>query len=238
MPDPVSQLEALRDYQRQFAQSIPQVDPDAAVPWCGEWRVRDLVLHLAEVHRWAAAKASGARQPPLVIAAELAVTYARSAAGLLHTLESLDPDARADTLLDDGVPETERTGTVRFWHRRQALETLVHLWDLRTVAGLPFEPGPEAWLDCLDEVVTVMHPRQLRLQRIGPPSARVRFVATDASADLVLHGSPEGPEVVVKGPARSLALLCWGRLARTDPSLAVDGDVGGLDAVLAKGLTP
>ena len=235
----IDQLVALRRYQDEFETSIPLVDPDAPVAFCGDWRVRELVHHLASVHRWAGGLA--AQQPTEPLSVEgfaLRSGYAGEAERLRATLRRLDPDAVTQTLLDDPAPAGEWTGTVRFWHRRQALETLVHLWDLRTAGGLPFEPGPEAWHDCLDEVVTVMHPRQLRLGRIRPPSTRVRFVATDAPADYLLEGSPGGPETVVTGPVRSLALLAWGRLEASDPSLAVSGDTDGLAELLVAGLTP
>ncbi len=238
-PD-IDELAALRSYQQQFAVSIPLVDADARVPWCGDWMVRDLVLHLAGVHHWAAAKAARQPEPPLELdRSDLASAYAACATELYDTLTTLVPDAPADTLLDDGLPlERRPAGTVRFWHRRQALETLIHLWDLRSAGGLPFEPGPDAWLDCLDEVVTVMHPRQLRLDRIAAPVVRVRLVATDVPADYALDRSPEGQGVIVTGPIRSLALLAWGRVAPSDPSLAIEGDRDGLATVLAAGLTP
>ncbi len=235
----VDELAALRRYQDEFEATIDLVAPDAPVPTCGDWRVRDLVHHLAWIHRWAGGVA--AQRPAVRIPTdgfELRAGYAREAAGLRETFAALDPDATTQTLLDDPAPAGEWTGTVRFWHRRQALETLVHLWDLRSAGGLWFEPGTQAWHDCLDEVVTVMHPRQLRLGRIGPPTTRVRLVATDAPAAFVLAGSPDAPEVVVTGPVRSLALLAWGRLDAADPSLTVAGDTGGLADVLAAGLTP
>ncbi len=235
----IDELAALRRYQDEFEESIDLVDPDAPVASCGDWRVRDLVHHLASIHRWAggvAAQRPVDRLPEDGF--ELRPGYAREAAGLRQVLATLDPDAVTQTLLDDPAPAGERTGTVRFWHRRQALETLVHTWDLRTAGGLTFEPGPQAWHDCLDEVVTVMHPRQLRLGRIAPPTVRVRLVATDAPADYVLAESPDALEVVVTGPVRSLALLAWGRLDAADPSLAVTGYADGLAAVLAAGLTP
>ncbi|MGC3994034.1 MAG: maleylpyruvate isomerase N-terminal domain-containing protein [Propionicimonas sp.] len=198
MAEPVDQLVALRERQDAFEASIPLVPSDTPVPWGGDWVVRDLVVHLAEVHHWAAAKAARRPEPPLdLVVTDLVALYASCAEGLRTVLAGLDPDAPSDTLLDDGLPEDRRAGTVRFWHRRQALETLVHLWDLRTAGGLPFEPGAVAWADCLDEVVTVMHPRQLRLGRIPAPSVRVRLVATDADADHVLAGSPDVAEAGV-----------------------------------------
>ncbi len=235
----IDELGALRRHQEEFEQSIDLVDPDAPVAHCGDWRVRDLVHHLAWIHRWAAGVAVQQPAERLPIEGfELRSGYAREAAGLREVFGVLDPDAITQTLLDDPAPAAAWRGTVRFWHRRQALETLVHLWDLRTSGGLDFDPGTEAWLDCLDEVVTVMHPRQLRLGRVSPPATRVRLVATDAPGDYVLAGSPDAPEVVVTGPIRQLALLSWGRLDLADPSLAITGRAAGLVDVLAAGLTP
>ncbi len=234
------QLSALRQRQQQFLASIPLVDEATPVPWCGRWRVRNLVEHLGRIHHWAAGQARRQQETPLGKGPfDLIEFYSTNADELFDTLTALDPGARAWTLLDQGVAPDQQSGTVAFWHRRQALETLVHLWDLRTAGGLDFDPGSDEWLDCLDEVVTVMHPRQLRLNRIAPPQVRVRFRATDASADHVLAGSPaEGDEVVLAGPVRSLALLGWGRLAPTDPSVRITGDRDALAAVVAAGFTP
>jgi uncharacterized protein (TIGR03083 family) len=232
-------LGILRDYQDAFLETIPEADPAAPVRWCGDWRVEDLVVHLARVHHWAASRARRVPEPPLGDGPfDLAPHYAACAAELRATLADIDPEARAWTLLDDGLPEAEQVGTVRFWHRRQVLETLVHAWDLRTTCGLDFDPGAPAWLDCLDEVVTVMQPRQVRLGRV--PQAAVRLVFDpDEGGTLGLSGAPEdAAEIVVSGPAKSLALLAWGRTTADDPSLRCTGDRSALDGVLAAGLTP
>jgi len=240
MPDPLDHLAALHRHQDVFLETIPIADPATPVPWCGRWKVKDLVIHLARIHHWAAAQARRSREVPLGRGPfDLADLYSRCATELRETLAALDPDARAWTLLDDGVPRAEQTGTVRFWHRRQALETLVHTWDLRTAIGLGFDPGTPHWLDCLDEVVTVMHPRQLRLGRIQPPAARVRFRPEGVADVWELSGAPaEAPVVTVVGPAITLGLLAWGRATPEDPAVTVEGDPALLAGVLASGLTP
>lgn len=239
MPVMLDHLSALQRYQQEFLATIPLARPDAHVRFCGDWTVADLIEHLAEIHHWAAGKARGVPESALEFESpDPAERYAHYAAELRDTFAELDPDAPAWTLSDQGLPPEQHTGTVRFWHRRQALETLVHLWDLRTAAGLGFDPGVDAWLDCLDEVVTVMHPRQIRLGRIGAPSARVRFRADDTGQVWELAGADiAAPVVTISGSAAVLALLAWGRATPDHPGLAVTGDRDLLGPALA-GLTP
>lgn len=236
----IDQLRSLREYQDHFLATIPLVDSATHVQYCGDWTVADLVEHLAGVHHWAASKSRGLpASPPDFAAPDLASHYAHYAAELRQAFADLDPETPAWTLADQGLPSEQHTGTVRFWHRRQALETLVHLWDLRTAAGLPFDPGAEAWLDCLDEVVTVMHPRQIRLDRISPPAASVRFRPAETEQVWELTGAPaDAPVVTVSGPASALALLAWGRTTPDDPAITLEGDCEQLQAVLVAGLTP
>ncbi|MCE1175208.1 MAG: maleylpyruvate isomerase family mycothiol-dependent enzyme [Propionibacteriales bacterium] len=231
----VAHLERLRDYQRRFAETLGEVSPELPIPTCGEWTARDLALHLADIYTWAAHRAGGARVR-LEPGQDLVAHYRTAAAVLLTTLSELDPNQACWTLLDDDRPADEpRIGTRAFWHRRQALETMVHLWDLRTAAGLATAFTPAEWWDCADEVVTVMQPRQVRLARIAPPSTRVVVVPSDAEG-LVLDGAPpSAPVVRVSGTAEDLALLLWGR--RSAELLAVDGDRAALADAL-RGAVP
>jgi len=226
----IDHLTALADLQSQFLATIALVDPRTPVPWCGRWRVRNLVEHLARVHHWAAGQARRRSESPLgrgpFVLTEL---YASCADELLDTLRSLDADAPAWTLDDSGM--------VRFWHRRQMLETLVHLWDLRAAAGLPLDVDAAWWADAVDEVVTVMQPRQERMGRMEPLPAPIALVATDDRASWLLGGHGE-PAARVAGPASALALLLWGRATPDDPSLVVTGERAALDDALACRLTP
>lgn len=235
------QLTALADLQQQFLDTTRRADPATPIPWLGRWTVEKLVVHLARIHHWAAAQARREQETPLGRGPfdDLPALYAECAAELRQTLAELDPDARAWALVDDGVPKAQQTGTVRFWHRRQLHETLVHLWDLRTAVGEPLDADDALWLDCLDEVVTVMQPRQLRLERVAPPAARLVFAPAGADASLALTGAPEGAaEIVIAGPEQSLALLAWGRLGLAAEGIEVRGDRQLAAAVLEAGLTP
>jgi uncharacterized protein (TIGR03083 family) len=167
---------------------------------------------------------------------DLAADYAAAAAVIEQTLTELDPDEPCWTLLDDEVPEDRpRLGTRRFWHRRQAMETLVHLWDLRTAGGLGLEIAADDWLDCAEEVVSVLQPRQLRLGRISAAQTRV-VLAPVGGPLLELAGAPEGAAVAtVRGSAKQIALLLWGRTDAED--LEVTGDRTALAAALV-GIVP
>ncbi|MFS0704963.1 maleylpyruvate isomerase family mycothiol-dependent enzyme [Cellulomonas sp. 179-A 9B4 NHS] len=238
-------LDVLAHLQEAFLDGVRRADPQARVPWCGRWRVRSLVVHLARIHHWAAAEAARRREVPLgrgpFVLDEL---YARCAAELRATLAAVDPGAPSSTLLGPGP--------AAFWHRRQVHETLVHLVDLRRAAALPGPapvagaPAPALWADTVDELVTVMQPRQVRLGRTPPLAVRVRVDADDAGRSWTLGGAgldgagPDGagPDVVVSGPAQDLALLLWRRTTLDDARLRVRGDRAALDVLLGSRLVP
>lgn len=252
---PTDLLDVLADVQDAFAALLARADLDAPVPACGTWTVTELALHLGGVHRWAAGMARGVDGDDVEPTeprerATLLAFYLEQAARLRATLHELGPDAPALTLVGPGP--------AAFWHRRQVHETLVHLHDLADAAGVPHPvDDPALWADTVDEVVTVMAPRQVRLGRIDAPEAAVSLVATDAGHAWVLGGgggvedptdgagaADGGPTdrtsapVEVSGPARTLALLLWGRTRADAPGLAVTGDRAVLDAALARALTP
>jgi len=228
---PVALLDTLRDLQDQFLSTIPDVDPTTRVPWCGRWRVKDLVVHISRIHHWAAAQARREHETPLgrgpFVLTDL---YASCAAEVRDTLAALGPDARSWTLVGEGPAS--------FWHRRQTHETLVHLWDLRTAGGLALAVEPELWADTVDEVVTVMTPRQVRMGRMQPLPAPVSLLATDTDRTWLLGAGADRPAVAVHGTARDLALLLWGRSTPDDAGFRVDGDRAALDDALARPLTP
>lgn len=224
-------LTALGHAQDEFLASIGVVDAALPVPWLGRWRVRDLVQHLARVHHWAAAQARDVHEVPLgrgpFVLDEL---YARCAGEVFRTLTDLGPDAIGSTLVGKGPAS--------FWRRRQLHETTVHLWDLRTAGGLDVEASPTVWADAVDEVVTVMQPRQERLARMEPLAAAVDLLATDSPGTTWRLGPAGEPAVVVSGRAVDLGLVLWGRLGPDAAGLTIDGDEAALSDVLAQPLTP
>jgi uncharacterized protein (TIGR03083 family) len=226
-PGALDHLAALARTQDDFLASIGEVDPATPIPWCGRWRVRDLVVHLGRVHHWAAAQAGKQREVPLGRGPFVLDTfYATHAAEVREVLERLG-DTEGWTLVGNGPAS--------WWRRRQLHETLVHLWDLRASSDLPVTGDAVLWSDTVDEVVTVMQPRQQEMGRMEPLPAPVRLEATDSARSWSLGGTGE-PGVTVTATARDLALLVWGR--RTVDDVTVTGDADALVDALGRRLTP
>lgn len=229
-------LEVLAGLQDAFLAGVRAADPRVPVPWCGRWRVRDLVVHLARIHHWAAGQAARRRETPLGRGPfDLPELYGTCATELLTTLRTLAPGATASTLLGPGP--------VAFWHRRQVHETVVHLWDLRTATGGTTHADPTVWADTVDEVVTVMQPRQVALGRTPPLPVRVDLHAVDTGRSWTF--APAGaddpataPRAEVHGPAQALALLLWRRIPADAPELEVRGEASALGTLLASRLVP
>lgn len=228
-PPALDHLALLVDVQDRFAEAAAQVDPDTPVPWCGRWRVHHLVVHLARIHHWAAAQARGRAEVPLGRGPFVPVhLYHDCALELRQTLTELGPDHEGSTLLG--------RGPASFWRRRQLHETSVHLWDLRVAGGLEPYGEPQVWSDTVDEVVTVMAPRQVQMGRMPALAAGVALTAQDTGRRWLLGDAD--PAVAVGGAARDLALLLWRRRPPERLDLRVDGDRAVLHRLLAHRLTP
>ncbi len=223
----------------QFAEHLATGDLLAPVAACRGWDVGDLGAHLGGVHRWAT-QALTATAPPEVPEApgreELAAWFVEGGALLLRSLGAVDPDQECW-----GFGPRPRTAS--FWVRRQALETAVHAWDAADALGRPTTLPADLAADGVDEVASVLYPRQVRLGRRPPVDAPVLLVASDAdlasAGSLIGEGEPVG---TVVGPAAALLLLVWGRrdldVLVAEGAARVEGDEARLRAALALPLTP
>jgi uncharacterized protein (TIGR03083 family) len=215
---------------------VRDADLAAPVASCPGWTVYDLVSHLGAIHRWAAAATRTPRdglvpdqeEPRGLDGPGLARWYALSAAQLVEAL-SVDPARPCWTL---GEPRT-----VDFWRRRQLHETALHRWDLEQALGRPAVIDAEVALDGIDEVLTVMLPRQVRLRRVEESSRWVCLRVDGEDWALALSaGRDLQPVASVAADAPTVLLLLWGRLGLD--SVSVDGDREALEELLRGALTP
>jgi uncharacterized protein (TIGR03083 family) len=195
---------------------IVAADGTEPVPACPGWTLRDLVVHLGRVHRWArqVVLTGQPQREPDDRPDDLSTWFAAGADALLEALTAADPAQDCWSFTTDR--------TAGFWRRRQALETAVHRWDAERSVGEPQPIDPALAADGVAEVVTLMTPRQVKLGRIPPLPTTVLLRATDTGDEWVLgDGSPTAR---VEASAETLLLLLWHRVDPGDPRVRVTGD--------------
>ncbi|MBX9426747.1 MULTISPECIES: maleylpyruvate isomerase family mycothiol-dependent enzyme [Streptomyces] len=172
-------IDALEAAGRGLAEAAEAAGPDAEVPTCPGWRVRDLLRHTTMVHRWATthvAEGHTTYQPgdgePALDGDELLAHYREGHAGLVAALRAAPETLECWTFLPAPSP-------LAFWARRQTHETTVHRADAES--ALTTGPGPvdpRVAADGIDELLRGFHGRdRSRVRTPEPRTLRVR--ATD-----------------------------------------------------------
>jgi uncharacterized protein (TIGR03083 family) len=236
---------------------VADADPATPVPSCPGWTVGALVRHLAGGQRWATTIVrTRATEPPSdaffrdVVreheesADELGGQLARSGGPLADALREAGPDARVWTPMGPG--------SMRFWARRFAHETVVHRADATLAAGAPFTVDTEVALDALDEWMELgslpqmfeFHPERRELLAPGrtlhlhatdtPPEAGAEWVVDLTGDRLAWRRAHERSAVAVRGPLSALLLLVYGRRSVDDSGVEVFGDRGLLELWLGR----
>ncbi|MFJ4201025.1 maleylpyruvate isomerase family mycothiol-dependent enzyme [Streptomyces sviceus] len=220
-----------------LATAAEQAGPDAEVPTCPQWQVRDLLRHTGTVHRWATAFVAEEltdfrpfADDPALDGEELLAWFRTGHRLLVDTLDSAAPDVRCWHFLPAPSP-------LAFWARRQAHETAVHRFDAEAArGGTPEEPGRDFAADGIDELLRGFHARaKSQVRSTEPRVLRVRTSDTDGAVWTVRLA--EGPPATepgeagdahceVSGPAARLYLALWNRLPF--PRVTGDGSVAGL----------
>jgi uncharacterized protein (TIGR03083 family) len=210
--------------------------PDAPVPTCPDWRMRDLVRHVGGVHRWAAAHVAEGRAKPIadleaVVAAwpgdgDLLEWFREGHARLATALEEAPPDLACWSFLPAPSP-------LAFWARRQAHETGIHRVDAESAGGTATRFSPEVAADGIDELVMGFVSRPGGRLRSDPPRT-LAIVPTDIEAGWRVLIGPDGSRgqrgecgpgeagCTVRGAASDLHLLLWNR--RDTAGIDVLGD--------------
>lgn len=222
-----------------LAFAAADADPDAAVPNCPDWHVRDLLRHTSMVHRWATAFITEGYTDPRPPAPETTLDgdelleWFREGHGLLVAALSEAPaDMECWTFLS--APPSP----LAFWSRRQAHETAIHRTDAES--ALSGKPGPVAAAfaaDGVDELLTGFHARaKSRVRTEEPRVLRVRAIDTDDVWTVRLstdhphtERTDEGPaDCEISGTAEQLYLTLWNRLPLTAVSITGEKDLAHL----------
>jgi uncharacterized protein (TIGR03083 family) len=218
------------------------LEPD--VPTCPGWTVRDLLEHVAVVHRHKTVILRGRLQenpePPQPPATGL-LEWFRT--GLDELLEALAATPPATPVFGWYPPDR----TAGFWYRRMAHETLIHRVDAELPFGDPTPIDPALAVDGIDEVVRnyvggspawgefISGGDAARIECTDRPESWLldfgRFTGTSPTtgtaydlAAFTVTTVERAPDAVITGRAADIDLWLWGRLPQT--ALHVSGDAG------------
>ena len=232
-------IKALAREGQLLAEAADRAGPDAQVPTCPGWQIRDLLRHTGMVHRWAAAFVTegytayrlGGGEPDLD--GDELLTWYREGHGLLvAALNEAPDDMECWTFLPAPSP-------LAFWARRQAHETAVHRVDAESATAERAPAGTAAAfaVDGIDELLCAFHARsRSRVRTESPRTLRVRALDTDDAWTVRLstdapqtERTGEGPaDCELGGTAEQLYLTLWNRLPLSAVSIAGDADLARL----------
>jgi uncharacterized protein (TIGR03083 family) len=220
-----------------------QADPALPVPTCPQWSVARLVKHTGIVHRWAThivSTRTSTRVEQRDVEAGLPAEeagygdwLAAGAAPLAAVLRTAGPDAAVWAWGAE-----QRSG---WWARRMLHETTVHRADAEVAVGVVPDIDPVVAADGIDEFLANLPTARRPSQQLAslPAGKSLHLHATDADGEWLIRFTGEtvtwsrGHEkatAAVRGPVSSLLLFAYGRIAGSDPRLAVFGDPSVLDA--------
>lgn len=241
--DHVAGIEAALERMAQWA---GEAGPEARVPTCPGWTVRDLLAHQGMVHRWATAVVRGVPRADIDsraieaegrAAGDQLAWLREGAADLLETLRAAPEDFETPTFLTKAPPAK------LFWVRRQDHELTMHALDALAAREGRRPTSDDAWfgaehaLDGLDELLVGFWQRPTKGPRAPEGRPYSALVAADSGerwlldvgTDLVRthhlaadEAGPDSATAVLSGPAVDLYLALWNRGGRVDdPALLV-----------------
>jgi uncharacterized protein (TIGR03083 family) len=190
--DVAETIEAFAAAADRFATSVLWSDLRAPVDSCPGWSSYDLVVHLGNIHAWAATivetglEAVEQNDEPRIATKAKVVGewYRGKAEDLYEVLRQTSPDSPAWNFVHG-------SGEASFWSRRQLHETTIHQVDLDLTRDRVTEIDPDVSVDGIAEVLTEMlH----RMHQRGHPTALdepIALVAADTGDTWVV--SPRSP---------------------------------------------
>ncbi|RFU85065.1 maleylpyruvate isomerase family mycothiol-dependent enzyme [Streptomyces triticagri] len=222
-----------------LAERAAAAGPDAAVPTCPGWQVRDLLRHTTMVHRWATrfvadaltSPAPGEEPPPHLDGDALVDHFAEGHRALVRALREAPDDLECWSFLAAPSP-------LAFWARRQAHETTVHRLDADSaVPGAQDVPvDARVAADGIDELLRCFHSRsKSRVRTEQPRVLRVRTTDTGevwtvrlgTEPPATTHGADDAAaDCELSGTAAELYAALWNR--RPVPEVTGDASLARL----------
>lgn len=219
---------------RALASAAERAGPEAVVPTCPGWTVRDLLAHAAGVHEWAASFVRADPDadpehelPPAAPGEDVVGRYRTAHADLVAALRAAPQELDTWTFLPAPSP-------LAFWARRQAHEAAIHRADAEAAARSSVAYPREFAVDGINELLLGFYARPGRRLRsalprrllVAPDDAPQSWLATigpeRCSTEILDAGVTTAADCTVRGSVNELYLLLWNRPAEP----RVEGDPG------------
>jgi uncharacterized protein (TIGR03083 family) len=238
----------LREVTAAFTTAVAGLDPQRQVPTCPEWRVRDLVGHIGQAHRWAAELVRTRAAAPVPDPRAAEPGDPREWPGWLAGGADEMVDAVAATGADAPVWTFLGERPAVFWLRRMLADTTVHHTDAALTAGrrpaIPADLAADAiseGLDLLSAPETATLKPELAALRGGGETIGLRPVEQDVTGWTIIR-TPSGvtwerdagaADVVLAGPVQDVLLVFSRRVRPEAARVTVTGEVALLEHWLA-----
>jgi len=228
----------------RLADVLDGVPLDVHVPTCPSWVVRDLVVHVGGIHRWAARIVSERRTERAFMNLDdhggppednkLYAWFDEGVALLINALADAPEDLECFTFIEAPTAKLH-------WARRQAHETAIHRADAEAVALATTGFSLDFATDGLDEVLVGFWQRPGRGPQADRPTT-VSITPLDVTSKWTASFGADGYSVVrdakgadarVSGKASDLYVWAWKRPAMGQ--LVVDGDPAAVGRLLGDG---
>jgi uncharacterized protein (TIGR03083 family) len=238
--------EGLTEQTVAFVRAVEGAEPDARVPTCPQWQVRDLVGHIGQGHRWAAEIVRTGRPSAVPdprdarpgSPSEWSAWLTAGAAELVDAVREIGDSTVVWTIVGQRPAD--------FWLRRMRNDTTVHVADAAFVSGTAYSIPDDLAADAIDEGLELLSspdtvafkPGLAELRGHGETlafrSATLSWLVTRTQRGVTWDRVAADADVVVTGTMRDLLMVLTQRVKPGDPRIAVTGDRALLDHWLAR----
>jgi uncharacterized protein (TIGR03083 family) len=248
---PATALDFVEEYAataERFAVTVAASDLTSRVPACPTWSTYDMVVHVGNVHGWAAtivetgaAAAEQNDEPASRKPRAVSEWYAGKAEDLYEVLRTADLAAPCWNFAGINL-------TRGFWARRQLHEVGMHLVDLEQAERRTPLLSPTVCTDGIAEVFEVFLPRMHKRGYAAELTEPLTVQTIDTEHVWTLHPMHDAPPRVavrtepgadlVEGTAAAVWQLLWKRAPLDHPEVSYVGNRDRIAAFMDSRLTP
>ncbi|GAA2612460.1 maleylpyruvate isomerase family mycothiol-dependent enzyme [Actinomadura fulvescens] len=235
-PDARRLTEGLLLQTAGLAEAVTDAHPGTWIPTCPEWSLRELVEHVGQAQRWAAALVEQRAAEPVPLEPVIGLDAGDWPEWLRAQAERLTTAVQG---CDVEVWTFLGPRPAAFWLRRMLHDTSVHHADAALALGRPYEPAPDLAADAICEGLDLLSSPQAEVlnpnfKALCGGGEALALRAAEAGIDgWVITRTPTGvtwergngaANVVVSGGVTDLLLVITRRLPPDDLRVEVIGE--------------